>query len=268
MATGVQVWSQTAVTNATVDTNVNLAEGMAASAVNDSARAMMASVAKWRDDQSGTVITSGTTSALTALTNQSASALTSGFTLAVQFGTPTAINATLAVDGLAAKPIQIYPGSNLLGSEFQAGSLAKFTYSTTGTGAWLMQTPPAHSFISSIQTADVAISSTSYTSIVAVSQGSSGVWFAVATITTSSTGNSNAVFKLWDGTTVAGATVEITSSIVGAGVTNTLCGLFVAPAGNIKVSGRKDTLASANWKAVFNGSAESADTTLAVVRLA
>ena len=46
-------WSQTAANNATADASVNWQEGQAPSSVNDSARAMMASVAKYRDDVSG-----------------------------------------------------------------------------------------------------------------------------------------------------------------------------------------------------------------------
>jgi len=46
MATGLQVWSATAATNATADSAVNWAEGQAPSSVNDSARAMMAAMAK------------------------------------------------------------------------------------------------------------------------------------------------------------------------------------------------------------------------------
>jgi len=42
-------WSRTASSNATADNTVNWAEGMAPSAVNDSARAMMARLAEWRD---------------------------------------------------------------------------------------------------------------------------------------------------------------------------------------------------------------------------
>src|SRR5882757_7545244 len=54
-------WSKTPVNNATADSTVNWAEGMAPSAVNDSARAEMAAVAKWRDDISGTLTTRGST---------------------------------------------------------------------------------------------------------------------------------------------------------------------------------------------------------------
>jgi hypothetical protein len=70
MATGLVSWSQTAANNATADTNVNWAEGQAPSSVNDSGRGMMASLAKWRDDNAGSLVTAGTSTAYTLTTNQ------------------------------------------------------------------------------------------------------------------------------------------------------------------------------------------------------
>src|SRR6478735_5432956 len=68
MATaGLPLWSTTAASNSSADPAVNFAEGMAPSAVNDSARALMASVAKWRDDLYG-VTTGGSSTAYTVAT--------------------------------------------------------------------------------------------------------------------------------------------------------------------------------------------------------
>ncbi len=143
MAIGVQVWSNTPVTNATADSNINWSEGQAPSSVNDSGRAMMASVAKWRDDNNTTLITSGTTSALTLVTNQVEAALTAGYTVAVTFGTAVDTNATLAVDGLAAKPIQMTSGTNIFAGTYSSGDTVELVYSTTGTGQWYAKnTPP------------------------------------------------------------------------------------------------------------------------------
>jgi microcystin-dependent protein len=52
-------WSRTASSNATADGSINWAEGQAPSTVNDSARAMMAAAAKYRDDVSGAIVTTG-----------------------------------------------------------------------------------------------------------------------------------------------------------------------------------------------------------------
>jgi hypothetical protein len=56
-------WSRTAGTNASADGSINWAEGQAPSSVNDSARAMMAAAAKFRDDIAGAITTGGTSTA-------------------------------------------------------------------------------------------------------------------------------------------------------------------------------------------------------------
>lgn len=113
MATGLASWSQTAANNATADSNVNWAEGMAPSAVNDSARAMMASLAKWRDDNAGTLTTGGTSTAYTLTTNQGFASLSAmnGQSLRVKIHTTNGSNPTLNVDGLGAKTIVSVTGT-------------------------------------------------------------------------------------------------------------------------------------------------------------
>jgi hypothetical protein len=139
MAIGLQVWSKTAASNSNADTNINWAEQMAPSQVNDSARAEMASMALWRDDNNCSIVTGGSSTAYTATSNQIEAALTSGYTIGVQFHATNDSSATLAVDGLTAKPLQVVSGTNLKGGEFRTGSMARFTYSTTGTGQWIAQ---------------------------------------------------------------------------------------------------------------------------------
>ena len=137
MATGVQVWSQTAANNATADSGFTWAEGMSPSLVDPGARGLMASVAMWVADNNGTLVTSGSSGAFTVYTNQVEAALTAGYTVAVQFSATNDTSATLNVDGLGPKPLQLTAGSNLLGQEFQAGAICRFTYSSTGTGQWI-----------------------------------------------------------------------------------------------------------------------------------
>lgn len=138
MALGVQVWSQTVANNATADSGFTWAEGMAPALVNNSARGTMASVALWRDDNNGTLVTSGSSQAFTLATNQVEGALTAGYTVACQFHATNDTSATINVDALGAAPIQCVAGTNLAGGEFAAGSIARFTYSSTGTGQWLL----------------------------------------------------------------------------------------------------------------------------------
>jgi microcystin-dependent protein len=109
-------WSQTASADATADSTINWAEGQSPSSVNDSARAMMAATAKYRDDISGYLGTGGTSTALTLTTNQGFDSLTNlhakviAFTMNVTNG---AGPVTLNVDGLGAKPIQATAGVDL-----------------------------------------------------------------------------------------------------------------------------------------------------------
>jgi microcystin-dependent protein len=109
------MWSQTASANATADSSVNYAEGQAPSSLNDSARAAMASVAKWRDDISGAIVTAGTSTAYTVTSYSGFDTLAHMSGMMIAF-TPHATNTgttTLNVDGLGAKPLRGYPGVEL-----------------------------------------------------------------------------------------------------------------------------------------------------------
>lgn len=111
MASGVSSWSKTAATNASADSAVNWSEGMPPSAVNDSARGMMASVAKWRDDISGTITTGGSSTAFTVASNQGFASLAalSGALIAFIPHATSGASPTLNVDGLGAKAINASP---------------------------------------------------------------------------------------------------------------------------------------------------------------
>ena len=117
-------WSTTAASNATADSTVNWAEGMAPSAVNDSARAMMASIAAFRDDISGAISTGGTSTAYTVTSNQVFSSLATMANKVIAF-TPHATNGatvTLNVDGLGAKPLRSAQSVELVAGTLVAGT--------------------------------------------------------------------------------------------------------------------------------------------------
>lgn len=108
-------WSRTAASNATADSTVNWAEGMAPSAVNDSGRAMMASTAAFRDDIAGAITTGGTSTAYTVASYQEFDSLAHMSGQMIAF-TPHATNGatvTLNVDGLGAKPLRPAPSVEL-----------------------------------------------------------------------------------------------------------------------------------------------------------
>ena len=232
MPTGVQVWSETPVTNATVDSNIAWPEGMAPSQVNDSARAMMASVAKWRDDNTGTLVTSGSSSALTVATNQVESALTTGFTFTATLGTAMAAAATVAVDGLAATSIftSLSTASLVTTGQFAANQICSFLFSTgVGPGnGWVVKaaSPTAVSSgavalfspITTSLTSNVTLSTTLSSgtdgpicaTVTGTSTFATGTWFASGTATFVDNGSLRTFFaKLWDGTTVIARLLRI-----------------------------------------------------------
>lgn len=140
IATGqVYKWSQTAGTNASADPHINWAEGMAPSAVNDSARAMMAALAQYRDDISGSVTTGGISTAYTLATNQGLAAVPNDGQL-IAF-TPNVTNGaavTLQADGGTVYPVQTSPGVAAPAATLIAGTpyTAKFSLSNT---AWILR---------------------------------------------------------------------------------------------------------------------------------
>jgi hypothetical protein len=139
MATaGVPLWSTTAANNATADPTVNWAEGMAPSAVNDSARAQMASVAKWRDDLYGITAglsTGGSLTAYTVTTNStyaSAAAMSGAIFTIIPHATSGAAP-TLAVDGLAARALNVSTGVAVPTGALISGTpyFVRYKHSTT-----------------------------------------------------------------------------------------------------------------------------------------
>src|SRR5690349_10031902 len=117
-------WSRTPASNATADATINWAEGQSPSSVNDSARAMMARMAEWRDDVSGAILTSNTSTAYTLTSNQGFDTLAHMHGAMIAFVPHTTCGAavTLSVDGLTAKPLRSSPGI-----ELQSGMLIQGT---------------------------------------------------------------------------------------------------------------------------------------------
>jgi microcystin-dependent protein len=129
VATGLHLWSRTAATNATADSSINWAEGQAPSSVNDSARAMMARIAEWRDDLGG--ITTGGTSTAYTLTSNRVFASAAAMDKAIIGFIPHASNGdnpTLAVDGLIARQIRTATGLNVPAASLIAGTVYQVIY--------------------------------------------------------------------------------------------------------------------------------------------
>lgn len=133
-------WSTTAGTNATADPTINWSEGMSPSSVNDSARAMMARLAEYRNDLGGLTSTAGTALAYTLTSNQGGFTPTADrdkFTIGFTAHATNSSPATIAVDGAAAKPLRSVSGAAINAGVLNAGSIYTATYKFS-TDEWLV----------------------------------------------------------------------------------------------------------------------------------
>lgn len=130
-------WSTTAADNDDADATVNVREGWAPSIVNNTLRAAMAAVAKWRNDISGNLVTGGTSTAYTVTTNQVYTALTDGISVTVRMNATNGDNPTFSPDGLTAKPLRSVYGTNVANGALLINSVHKFTYDSTD-DAWIV----------------------------------------------------------------------------------------------------------------------------------
>jgi microcystin-dependent protein len=143
-------WSQTPATNSTSDSgsDIQWAEGMAPSDVNDSARAMMAEMRKFIDDlgayaTTNTVqTTGGTSTAYTLTTEGSADSLENGRIVCAVFNTSNGATPTLNVDSLGAKSIFVDASNAVPTNYFAANTLHCLSYNAaanTAAGAWIVR---------------------------------------------------------------------------------------------------------------------------------
>lgn len=134
-------WSQTSSSNASADPTINYREGQAPSTINDSARAMMSAVAKYRDDIAGAIVTSGTATAYTVSSNSSFDTLAHLNGQVIAFSPHTTNGAgpvTLNVDGLGAKALRSAPNAELLSGTLIQGTPYVAVYNNTD-GAFYLQ---------------------------------------------------------------------------------------------------------------------------------
>lgn len=133
-------WSKTAATNANADSTINWAEGQAPSSINDSARAMMARTAEYRDDIAGAIVTGGTSTAYTVTSNQGFDTLAHMDGKVIAFSPHTTNGATvqLNVDGLGLKPLRSAPSTELLAGTIIQGTPYVALYNNSD-GAFYLQ---------------------------------------------------------------------------------------------------------------------------------
>jgi microcystin-dependent protein len=117
-------WSTTAANNATSDPTCPFPEGMAPSAVNDGVRGAMARLREFGNDISGSIVTTGSSTAYAVSSNQGFTGLAglAGQMIAFTPHTTCGATVTLNVDGLGAQPLRSAPSVELL-----AGTLIQGT---------------------------------------------------------------------------------------------------------------------------------------------
>jgi microcystin-dependent protein len=143
-------WSESASSNASADPQINWREGQPPSSVNDSARAMMAALASYRDDISGLLTTTGTASAYSVSTNQNlcaspATVPQDGQQLALTINITNGVAATLTADACSTYPIQSAPGVAVGSSTLIQGSPYTFRFSVANS-AWMLRDFYGNSF--------------------------------------------------------------------------------------------------------------------------
>lgn len=132
-------FSKTASNNGTADPSIDFSEGMAPSAVNDSARALMARLAECRDDLSGFNVTTGGAVAYVLASNQGTIPATpnNGQSIKARLNVTNGAASTLAVDGGTVFPIQTSPGVAVASGVLVAGTPFTFTFNSSQS-AWIL----------------------------------------------------------------------------------------------------------------------------------
>lgn len=119
----VKDWSQTAASNATADSAINLREGQAPSTLNNAGRGIMAELAKYRDDIAGSIVTGGGSTAYTVTTAQGlGGSLSAGFMVSFVAHTTNGEAPELNVDSSGLLPLR-----GLTGVDLPAGVLIEGT---------------------------------------------------------------------------------------------------------------------------------------------
>src|SRR5690606_14780309 len=107
MASSIYDWSTDPASNATADEDINWAEGMPPSGVNNSARQMMGRVAEYIKDIGGILESSGTANSITLTANSAITTYTNGLRFTFRAGATNNGAATLNVNNLDRKSTRL-----------------------------------------------------------------------------------------------------------------------------------------------------------------
>lgn len=189
MAASIYDWSVVAANNGASDTQINFSEGMPPSAVNNSARQVMARNAELLGDIGGALTAGGTADALTVTANSGFTAYANGQILSLRIATDNTTAATLNVNGIGAKSIRKMLSSGesaLTGAELQATGIYLFRYSealNAAAGGWLLLNPTMDLSAYVTLTGTQTLTNKTLTSPVISGGTNAGATFTTATIT-------------------------------------------------------------------------------------
>lgn len=148
MVDSIYRWSLTASSNDAIDSIINWRENQLPSTVNDSARAMMQRLAEFREDLTGSLLTTGTQPSYVLQTNAQFDTLTNGrFITARIHATNAAGASSLNVNNLGALSVRKFGVTGdmpIAVGDLQAGGLYQFMYSSqanAGAGGWIIPNP-------------------------------------------------------------------------------------------------------------------------------
>lgn len=256
-------WSQTAASNDDADSTINWQEGQSPGSVNNSARAQMAAVAKYRDDISGNLVTGGTSTAYTLTTNQTLTTLTDGFMVRARMNATSGTDPTLDVDSLGAKDIVVDSnGTNVPSGALLDDQIYTFTYDSSA-DAWIVGDRFGDSMLA-----------TSYPDLVAIEAlaGTTGALRKTAANTWSLDDGTTTITLVRDGNGTALGTGIIGDIEIPFACTITGVAALADQTGSVQVDLWKDTYANfpptdadsitASAPVVISSATKSLDTTL------
>src|SRR5262245_50177769 len=129
----IQSWSTTAANNGNADPLIVWSEGQTRASVNNSSRSEMAAIAKHRNLNNGSIVTTGTANAQAFLSGLTYTSIPTGLraTLKVGSGLTNDATMTLNMDGIGAVTVKTANGDNLGGGEFVANTYVDLLYNGT-----------------------------------------------------------------------------------------------------------------------------------------
>ena len=135
-------WAKSAGSNGNSDTTIAWPEGQTPGSVNNSARAMMARSAEFRDDISGAVTATGTANGIVVTANSAFTTLANGRVVAFTAAYTNTGAVNINVNSLGAKSVRLVTPSGdtaLTGGEIRAGAVYLVMYASalnSAAGGW------------------------------------------------------------------------------------------------------------------------------------